>query len=93
MAKMISTKLGQGDVHNWFDHELNGYPIDTGALPNYRLISGGLLEFFNPMVGWSPTTVPPLCDIPIHEAITKLAVYRPGVRRKVICESVSAICV
>jgi hypothetical protein len=78
MAKMISAKLGQGDVYDWFNHELNGYPIDSAALPNYRLISGGQLEYFNPQLGWCPTTVPPLFDIPIHEPITKLAVYRPG---------------
>jgi len=80
MAKMISVKLGQGDVYDWFDHELHGYPIDTVALPDYRLIGGGQLEFSNPYIGWCPTSIPPLVDIPIHEAITKLDVYRPGDR-------------
>ena len=78
MAKLISAKLGQEAIYDWFDHELNGYPVDTVQLPRYRLISGGLLQFLNPYVGWCPTNVPPLFDIPIHEAITKLAVYRPG---------------
>jgi len=74
MAKMISAKLGQEDLYEWFGQELNGYP-DGVALPQYLLVSGGQLEFRDPHFGWQQAMVPPLNEIPIHEAITKLSVF------------------
>jgi hypothetical protein len=78
-AKLISSKLGKGKIEDWIDHELNGYPVDS-ALPEYRIISGGQLQFYNPYHGWLPAMTPAILDIPISEPITKLAVYKRGDR-------------
>jgi hypothetical protein len=77
-AKLISAKLGLGTIQEWIEHELNGYPLDLAILPDYRVISGGQLQFCNPYHGWIPAMASPIVDIPIRGAVTKLAVYKPG---------------
>lgn len=76
MAKMIAVKLGQEDLCEWFDHELKGYPTDA-ALPHYRFVSGGQLEFQDPHFGWCQAVVSSMSEFPIRGPITELAVFTP----------------
>jgi hypothetical protein len=78
-AKLISAKLGLDSIQDWITHELNGYP-DVAALPKYRFISGGQLQFLNPMHGWLPAMASPILDVPIFEPISKLTTHKPGDR-------------
>ena len=52
-ALVVSRKLGVGEVETWLRHELNGYPQNDNAIPNYRKIHG-LIKVWNPYHGWQP---------------------------------------
>jgi hypothetical protein len=49
-AKLISSKLDLNDISSWISLELNGYGQDE--VPEYRQITGGNLQYFNPYRGW-----------------------------------------
>ena len=49
-AKVISAKLGLGDIEHWINAELNGYP-EGESVPPYRQV-WGTLEVRNPYRGW-----------------------------------------
>ena len=54
-TKILLHQIGKKELVGWVNNELNGYP-DVAALPKYRFISGGQLQFLNPMHGWLPAT-------------------------------------
>lgn len=49
-AKLISAKLDLNDISSWIDCELNGY--GKVKIPDYRMIKGGQLQYYNPYHGW-----------------------------------------
>jgi hypothetical protein len=50
-AKLISAKLGLNDITTWVNSELSGYS-QGASVPDYRVLSGGDLQVFNPYRGW-----------------------------------------
>jgi len=50
-AKVAATKLGVTDILEWITHELDGYPDNNDAIPDYREIRG-VAKGFNPLRGW-----------------------------------------
>jgi hypothetical protein len=53
--KLVAVKLKLGQVADWVDHELNGYP--TGDVPAYRMLVGQP-KALNPYRGWIPMSGP-----------------------------------
>src|SRR5260370_14640140 len=77
-AKLISAKLELAVVQDWIGHELDGYPIDSAKLPKYRFISGGQLQFYNPMHGWIPAMAQAFSNISVFRPIAQLEAYNKG---------------
>jgi len=64
-VKFASVKLGLGQVEDWVNHELNGYP---GEVPDYRMVHGQV-RVLNPYRGWMPLLGNP-------QLVNKLSVTR-----------------
>lgn len=77
-AKLISAKLELAVVQDWIEHELDGYPSDLAKLPKYRLISGGQLQFYNPVHGWLNAMAQAFSNIPVLAPIAELEAYDKG---------------
>lgn len=52
-AKVVSKKLSIGEIEDWINNELSGYPADEDAIPEYREITGAV-KVYNPYHGWQP---------------------------------------
>lgn len=50
-AKLVSAKLSLTDITAWVNAELSGYSGEM-PVPDYRILSGGDLQVFNPLRGW-----------------------------------------
>ena len=48
-ALVLAFQLGNEEFKSWVEQELNGYPRDTEALPDYRILRG--LESYGDFVG------------------------------------------
>ncbi|MFY9986138.1 MAG: hypothetical protein WAK31_15345 [Chthoniobacterales bacterium] len=77
-AKLISAKLELPLVEDWIQHELEGYPPDPRKLPKYRFISGGELQFRNPMHGWIPAMGTSVITVPIFQPVAEIEAYNEG---------------
>jgi hypothetical protein len=53
LAKIVAAKLQLNDITVWLEYEMNGYPADNDAIPDYREIHG-TIKGFNPYRGWIP---------------------------------------
>jgi hypothetical protein len=77
-AKLISVKLELAVVQDWIEHELHGYPFDFAKLPKYRFISGGQLQFYNPVHGWLPAMAQALTKMPLYQPVAEIEAYEKG---------------
>ncbi|WP_410051984.1 hypothetical protein [Bradyrhizobium sp. SZCCHNRI1009] len=69
-VKYVAAKLGLGNIEDWVDHELNGYPTPP---PDYRRVHGRPMGR-SPYRGWMPLggTTEPLSTIPVSQPVSAL---------------------
>jgi hypothetical protein len=74
IAQLISAKLKLDDILQWIGHELNGYPADSGPVPDYRYFTGGSLQVYNPYRGWDDVVGHKTFPMEVREPVPELEV-------------------
>ncbi len=71
LAKLIAAKLQLTEIEHWLQCEITGYPPKENV-PEYRVVSAGILEVYNPYRGWIPVSGISRIPVPIGESVTEL---------------------